>query len=120
MTSTYESTIRNLLDGRIPELISFFQAKGVLKSSMTCNYCNVEMIWTKKSNTLDKFVWKCQNKRCEMYKTTKSVRSNSFLETSQINLQCWLEVLYRWGIDESITQIQKSISVSSPTLIKIF
>ena len=64
MTSTYETTIRNLLNGTNPELISFFQAKGVLKSTMACSYCNVEMIWTKKSNALDKFVWKCQNKRC--------------------------------------------------------
>ena len=108
--SQYEQTLRRLLNADIAELIVFFQSRGILKSTMMCCYCQQEMVWTKKKMSLDQYVWKCQVKTCSKYKTNLSIRTGSFLTISLISLRTWLDVLYRWSNEESMTLILKSLT----------
>jgi len=108
------------MNADLQDTIAFFKTKGILKSSMKCGSCGEVMTWTAKQSVIDQYVWKCQNKRCSKYKTTLSIRTNSFLGISRISLQTWIDLLYRWSNEESFVAIQRSLTVSTPTLIKIF
>ena len=121
MVTNYENTIRNLLSqGNTLEIINYFKMKSVLRSKLDCYYCNQEMVWVQKKSSIDQYAWKCQNKVCRKYKTTSSIRSYSLFSLSNISLQTWLDLLYRWSNEEQISMVQKSLTISTPVIIKIF
>lgn len=119
--TAYESYIRNLLSSSNEEIILFFKNKRILKSSMQCEYCYMNMKWTKYSNISDNFVWKCNNKNCQKYKTTISIRNKSLLNNFRLSLKNCLEILYRFSKEEQIYMILKDIkTISKPTIIKFY
>ena len=87
---------------------------------MMCSYWKHQMVWTKKQASKDQYVWKYQTKNCFKYKTTLSLRTNLFLAISSISLQSWLDILYRWSNEESITIIQRSLTIFKPPMLKVF
>ena len=48
-----------------------------------------------------KFVWKCGNKQCLKFKTTLSIRNNSFFFKKRIDLQMGVYAMYLWCINTS-------------------
>ena len=39
---------------------------------------------------------------------------------SNISLRDWIDILYRWSNEESMVLIRKSLTISTPTLVKVF
>ena len=74
---------------------------------MSWVYCYRSMDWRACSKTKDKFVWKCGNKQCLKFKTTLSIRNNSFFEKTRIDLQMGVYVIYH----KSINTLHKNISI---------
>ena len=68
---------------------------------MCCVYCSRGIDWRACFKTKDKFVWKWGNKQCLKFKTTLSIRNNSFFEKKRIDLQMGVYAMYLWSINTS-------------------
>ncbi|KCZ80832.1 hypothetical protein H312_01780 [Anncaliia algerae PRA339] len=76
------------------EILNYFRSKNILKSTERCDFCDIRMKQVVANGIIDKFVWKCLYKTCLKYRTTKGIRSNSFLAKYKISLQQYLSLLY--------------------------
>ena len=89
--NTFQDVILPLLCEDTFKVIRWLQQKKVLKSEVQCDTCSNWMNWTKYSRSKDGFLWKCQFKECQKYKSTKSIRMGSFFARSNFSLQKGLE-----------------------------
>lgn len=120
MATIYENTIRHLLNATNEEIIRFFNQKRILKSSLNCISCSVELSMKKSTANIDGYVYRCYSRQCSFYQKRVSIRTNSFLSVSKISLKNWVEVLFRWSQGDLIERVMRDISISQPTLIKIY
>jgi hypothetical protein len=93
-TATLAPLIYNALKR---DLVVYLQQKGVPKSSLSCFYCGVIMKECVKNNCCDGYVFKCANKNCSKYKTTRTVRSESFLE--EFNIDKFVHFVHEFSIE---------------------
>ena len=78
----YESVIRVLLGGETEGIISYFKQKWVLRTNIKCCRCSTDMKWTRKNFIKDGYVWKCMNVECSHFRSTISIRDDSFIPKS--------------------------------------
>ena len=83
-------------DDTLP-LIDWMKQRGLIASTMKCSTCKKDMNWTKLASTLDKYMWRCQQKECKNYKTKKSIRHGSIFHKSKFSLQTWILAIYLWS-----------------------
>ncbi|KCZ76021.1 hypothetical protein H311_02990, partial [Anncaliia algerae PRA109] len=102
------------------EIINYFRSKNILNSTERCDFCDIRMKQVVANRIMDKFVWKCLHKTCLKYKTTKSIRSNSFLAKYRISLQQCLSLLYKFFKDNSVSEVSKENEINLKTVIKFF
>ncbi|KCZ81713.1 hypothetical protein H312_00891, partial [Anncaliia algerae PRA339] len=102
------------------EILNYFRSKNILKSTERCDFCDIGMKQVVANRIMDKFVWKCLHKTCLKYKTTKSIRSNSFLAKYRISLQQCLSLLYKFFKDNSVSEVSKENEINLKTVIKFF
>ena len=81
--------------------INFLKSKGLTKRSMCFVYYSRDIYRLACSKIKDKFVWKCGNKQCLKFRTTLSIRNNSFFEKTRIDLQMRVYFIYHKSINTS-------------------
>ena len=77
-------------------------------------------IYEIKKKFIDKYVWKCVNKKCLKYKTTKSIRKLSIFEKFKVSLKIILHVLYLWSLITQIKIVCQSINCTRQFVAKNF
>lgn len=92
-------------------LISWLQAKKVLKSHITCAKCKKTMIITKRKKLTDKFEWRCPSK-CRR----KSVRTDSFFSKSHLSLKTLVYCIYFFLSGVKFKDIRTFIKISKRTI----
>jgi hypothetical protein len=121
MRSTYfNRIIVPILNGDRKKVIEYLQRVGLLKRSLMCTYCAVEMKMVVHSQKNDGFVWRCCNKKCEFYKTVRSIRSESVLETTRWDLKGFVFSVYLWSIETPERRVCEMTGFSKPTVILIY
>lgn len=118
--STYEDIIKPLIAENPMPVIDWMKQHGLLRIEMKCSECGIAMNWTACSTVRDKYVWKCQQKICTKYKQTASIRKDSFFFRSRLSLQKWIEAIFYWCEDISVTQAVNFLNLSRVTVVDIF
>lgn len=118
--ATYEDIIKPLIVENPPAVINWMKQHGLLRIEMKCSECKTAMNWTRCSSIQDKYVWKCQQKVCAKYKQTTSIRKDSFFFRSRLSLQKWIEAIFYWCEDISVTQAVNFLNLSRVTVVDIF
>ena len=92
---------------------------GFVRQSMCCVHCGETMNLTKSKDLKnDGYNWRCINFLCIHYQTTRSIRSESWLEKLSICSQKILKILLYWSKNKSQKDISDFVSVSKNTLSK--
>jgi hypothetical protein len=94
----------------VEEIIRYLQQRELLRSNMLCSKCEVEMRWEVKSDG-DGYVWRCQD--CH---TTRTIRADSFFETSKLSLPQLMKAMFYFVEDAKIATTAKTIKVYRTTL----
>ncbi|KKO73840.1 hypothetical protein AAJ76_207000566 [Vairimorpha ceranae] len=97
----FQKTILPIIGTDINCSINFLKSKGLTKRSMCFVYYSRDIYRLACSKIKDKFVWKCGNKQCLKFRTTLSIRNNSFFEKTRIDLQMRVYSIYLWSINTS-------------------
>lgn len=118
--SFYTETLRELINGPIEEIIMFLQQKGILKRNILCRHCGCLMHKVKATRHFDKYVYKCMEKTCLFYKTTRPIRAESVIEGLSISLNQFLSICWCWFNDDSVKQAMEFSGCADKTIIKVF
>lgn len=119
--SLYRTLILPLYTGSIEDIIQYLKSKNILQSTMNCLFCTHSMTQTKCNKKKDKYVWKCQDKTCPRYKTTRSIRDGSFIENFRLDLKTIILLLFRFFKEEcNIGKTSLELDISTPTIISFF
>lgn len=121
MTQTFFNTILAPLiyNSSNRRLIVYMRQKNILKSVVECCYCHHSMKEIKKNNTADGYVFKCGNKQCNYFQTTKSIRNGSFLENYNIKLNKFLHFLYEFTLGTPQKDMVEKIGISNSLCEKL-
>ena len=95
-----------------PELIKYFQDKGMLKTSIACEKCNKLMHMQFTVYSEDGFRY-----RCSKCKRTMSIRSGSFLAKSKLSLPTFYAFLYLHHLDVLQKDIAEVLGLAENTVI---
>lgn len=117
---TYQDVIKPLTVGDPLPVINWMKQHGLLRIEMNCSKCKTAMNWTGCSSIQDKYVWKCQQKDCAKYKQTTAIRKDSFFSRSRLSLQKWIEAIFYWCEDISVTQAVNLLNLSRVTVVNLF
>ena len=116
----FQDVVLPLLSDNSSNVIRWMQQKKLLKSEVKCDSCAAWMNWTKYSRSKDGFIWKCQQKDCLKYKSTKSIRIGSFFARSNIALQRWIHVMYLWCERIGERAASRQVNLSEKTMIDCY
>ena len=78
------------------------------------------MNWTKLSPIQDNYVWKCQFKECNKFKSKVSIRKDSFFAKFKLPLRKWIQAIYYWCENISETTVTNILNNSEKTMIDIY
>ncbi|KAG0436585.1 hypothetical protein DMUE_4143 [Dictyocoela muelleri] len=81
------NTLILILEYSTWDIIEYFRLKGMLIRHVQCSHCFVVMSEVKCAKIKDGVVFKCNNKNCSKFKTTKSIRFNSRLSDFNLSLK---------------------------------
>lgn len=119
--SIYRDLILPLISGDKKNLITYFRSKQILKSSLNCLFCGKLMIETRYTKVNDGYVWKCQYTNCVRYKTTRPIRTDSFIDKCRIELSIVLILIHRFYRDDyNIRKLSEELALSRHTLGTFF
>ena len=90
--------------GSMETIITFLQENKLLKESLECDKCNVEMIFRKRTTTSDGYTWACN--KC---KKTKTIRDGSFFHKCRLNMKEILVIMYVWAVGVQGFTVSKMI-----------
>ena len=102
------------------ETINFLQEKHLLANSAKCDFCFEQMTFTKYSQSIDQFTWRCNKRACIKKGCKKSVRTGSFFLKSKISLNKWLHLMYLWCQQNSIQKTMLDTNLSEKTVIDVY
>lgn len=120
MATEYEEYLRNLLASSETEIYEFLKIKQILKNTIKCLYCSTNMSVYSCSKLKDGKLFKCINKQCTQFKTTRSIRSESIFYNSNLSFKKLLEILVRFSKEERISSLRKDITISKPSIINFY
>ena len=116
----FEDIILNMLTSDSIEVINWLRGKNLLKSNVECNGCSTLMNLAKSSKMKDGYLWKCRQKNCRKFRSTKTARVGSFFEKSRLPLGKWIHLMYMWSEKMSVTQAKRQANISKPTTVDVF
>ncbi|CAC5389964.1 unnamed protein product [Mytilus coruscus] len=96
-------------------VITFKMKNGLLKKEMTCTTCNSNMNLCKRKDISDSLQWKCP--ACLM---TSTIRKNTIVEKSKLPLRKLMELVYYFGIDLQVYEVEKLSDISHVSVIEWF
>ena len=96
-------------------LITWLQARGLLKDSMRCSErgCRTVMQLKERVACQDGYHWKCSRARC---KRTKSLRTGSFFANSNLPLGDLISLIYCWSVGMAMSVTSTVLGLSHPTV----
>ena len=101
-------------------LINWMKNNKLLATSMECDFCKESMMWSTYSQGVDQYRWKCNNRSCEKFTTTKSIRQNSFFEKSHLPLKTWIFSIYLWTEHTCLANAKNQLGISHLTASRIY
>ncbi|KAI5153800.1 hypothetical protein ENBRE01_3268, partial [Enteropsectra breve] len=102
------------------DIIRYFQVRRMIAPVLFCSTCNTQMTLVTRRSTLDGYAWKCCWSGCAAYKTTRSVRTNSFFEQYRLNMiDVYLIAIY-WLKGKQIKEAVDDTRVSRTTCQNIY
>jgi hypothetical protein len=99
--------------------VVYLRQKIILRSTIECTYCAMTMAEIVKSNAGDGYVWKCQNKQCTKFKTTRSIRTKSFLENYNVDLCKFVSFLYFYSCETQQKDISRHTLIPIRTIKRL-
>ena len=115
----YQNIVKPLLVEDPLPVIIWMKQHGLLRRELKCQHCDKNMKWTNRSVLQDKYAWKCQFKDCEKYQQYESIRKGSFFFRSKLSLQKWVEAIFFWCEQTSVTHSVNFLNLSRVTVIDI-
>jgi hypothetical protein len=100
-------------------VLNFLRQRGVLKYSMNCLTCYVQMRQVRRNGSPDSFSFRCCNTHCAKFQSYRSLRSESMLEHLKISLQKFIHVVYLYSRETSRKEISDTTGVSLSVIYKI-
>ena len=120
MDRFYTTTIEPIILSSIDEQIEYFRNLGILKRDMSCLFCQMIMDEVQCNRIKDKCVFKCYNKSCTKYKTTRSIRKNSFLENINMTLKDVLKIIWKFSQEMQCVDIINEIDCGKNSLNNLY
>ena len=98
-------------------VIQFLQHEKLLAGSMMCQHCNINMDLQTRDQCVcsDGYSWRCP----DCY-TFRSVRHGSFFSKSRLPLYKWLLFMYKWSVQNPVTEVADEVEVTEKTAIQIY
>ncbi|CAG2245204.1 unnamed protein product [Mytilus edulis] len=96
-------------------IVPYMMDNGLLKKEMTCTHCASDMNLCKRKDISDSLQWKCP--ACLL---TSSIRRSSIFEKSKLPLRKLMELVYYFGIDLQIYEVEKLSDISHVSVIEWF
>lgn len=116
----YTNILEPLLTGDVEAQREFLRAMGVIKRSLSCVFCATPMKKTKCDKIKDKEVFKCQFITCEKRRTTRSIRSESFLSDISIELKDVIKVLWKFSNETQVKDIVEEVGCSKNGILHMY
>ena len=92
--------------------------KGLIKKVQYCGRCNFEMKLVPCSDRSDGYRWECQKQtNGKRHRVETSIRSGSWFEKSNLQLEEMLKFTYWWCRDLDQSQIQYELGMSSASAV---
>jgi len=120
MERIYTTMIEPVLEGDVQKHIHFFRKLRILKRNMTCLFCKTQMDEVVCNKIKDKCVFKCYTTTCNKYKTTRSIRSYSFLENINISLKDVLKIMWKFSQEIQCVDLINEIECGKNSLYKLY
>lgn len=120
MPKYYVEILEPIIKDSIEIQIEFFRELGLLRNAMSCMHCDTSMTEVLCHKIKDKYVFKCQNKECVKFKTTKSIRHGSFLEHFNIILADVLKLLWKFSQEIQCVDVIHEIECGKNSLNKFY
>lgn len=119
--SYYNTYIKPLLVEDTMPVIEFLQGKGLIKTQVSCDLCQVDMkMFSYKNAVTDKYVWRCVSRECPKFHCPKSIRIDSFFFRSRLSLQTWIQIIYCWSIKMTQVQTATFANINTKTATKCY
>ena len=98
------------------EFLNYLMSLGIIIGKRECSNCPDfrEMKLYKKKNSPEKFCW-----RCTKCKKSVSVKKGSFFERFDLPIKTVLEVVDFWAKERKLIDMEESIKISKPTLVRL-
>lgn len=94
--------------------IQYLMSIGLLIPERDCPKCKRKLQLKKRTNYSDGASWRCMN--CKSFYT---VRTGSFFEKLRLPILDLLEVIEYWAKERKLVDMEESLKISKPTLIKV-
>ena len=88
--------IKHLFSVTAESVVEFLRKKGVLKRSIKCSSCQVQVKTVKYSRNKDNMAFRCYNTKCVGYKKYRSIRIESFLDRFTLSLIGIVKIAWKW------------------------
>jgi hypothetical protein len=116
-TLDFESVrLRELFSFTLDQTIGFLVNAGALKNEAYCNKCRSKMDIQKRKKNHDGIWWICRNGK-KANCSTKSIRTGSFFENSNLTLPTSLLLLYMWATDFDNKHVVRELDLSPKTVV---
>lgn len=87
---------------------------------MTCIFCNLLMVERNRKTIKDNSCWRCSNRACVKYKTTKSVREGLFFKMFRLPLSDIWTVVVLWLADIPACNVTGLYGIERKSVLSIF
>ena len=94
------------------DLVTYFQERGVLCQAVTCETCRREMRKQAYSEDIDGYCF-----RCPTCKRRRSIRHNSFLQKSKLELKTFAAILFFHHAETLQKHVAELVGISEQTLV---
>ena len=104
------------------DAIQFLRNRGILRSldqPPICDVCGEAMKESARKDHVDGVEWKCERRiDGERHKRKQSVRQNSFLENSKLELNEFIILAYTWALGASSAMQEIMCGLSKVTVVQ--
>ena len=119
MSHFYEDVLEPVLNGPVESVVKFLGLKGMLKRTVMCPECRVDMFCKPYTRNKDGMAFRCYNKECNGYTKYHSTRSESFFSEFNAPLSSILKVCCKWFSCHTQVQIGSEVRLNRKVIMKI-
>lgn len=116
----YENLVLYVRMASKDELVTMLMKMSWLKGNVTCIHCCNQMQLRERFNNSDGYGWNCTNKACGYYKTTSSVRTESFFSGFKSSLANLCTIIFCWFLEKSPKDICTDFGINKNLITRVF